>query len=415
MNTYSLGGGTSVELTQIKNMWSSMAPNLNEKQRRQYAATLAESYGYGGATVVHKVTGVALNTITSGKKDLINSKTNKNEENDTRVRRIGRGPKKMEVYFPDIKELVRSIVDDSTYGDPEKVLSWTTASLRKITAKIASIHNIDVSHTTIGSILEELNYSKQCNKKMLQIGPPHPDRNAQFEFINKTAKQFIEAGDPVISVDTKKKELIGNFKNCGTEYRKKKDPRQVLDHDFLIKKLGKIAPYGVYNLNYNIGYVNLGISHDTAEFAVESISRWWECIGKNTFPKAKKLLITCDCGGSNGNRSRLWKFQLSQFAKRSKLNLYISHFPPGTSKWNKIEHKLFCFISKNWQGKPLIDVQTAIDLIGATTTQTGLKVICHKDDNSYELAIKVSEEEFKSISISAIAPFDNWNYIIYGK
>jgi hypothetical protein len=271
---------------------------------------------------------------------------------------------------------------------------------------------MNVSHETVGKILESMGYSKQANQKMLQIGEPHPDRNAQFEHINATAAEYIKAGDPVISVDTKKKENIGNFKNNGQEYRKNKDPRKVLDHDFPIKELGKISPYGVYNLNNNTGFVNVGISHDTSEFAVESISRWWEVVGKHTFPNSKRICINCDCGGSNSNRSKMWKYQLQQFADRTGLEVEVSHFPPGTSKWNKVEHRLFCYISKNWQGKPLVDIQTAVDLIGCTRTNAGLKVTCVRDDTEYQLAKKVSDEDFESILIDEIFPFSAWNYRI---
>ena len=247
---------------------------------------------------------------------------------------------------------------------------------------------------------------------MLQVGEAHPDRNAQFEFINAKAKEYIDAGEPVISVDTKKKETLGNFKNHGTEYRRSKDPRKVLDHDFPLAELGKIAPYGIYNLNHNVCFVNFGTSHDTAEFAVESISRWWETVGKRSFPHTARLLITCDCGGSNGNKVRLWKYKLAQFSGRTGLEIQVAHFPPGTSKWNKIEHKLFCFISKNWQGKPLVDVQTAVNLIGSTTTITGLKVICQADTTEYKLSKTVTDKQFNSLPIVAIAPYDRWNYII---
>ena len=233
-----------------------------------------------------------------------------------------------------------------------------------------------------------------------------------FRAFPKTASEYIEAGEPVISVDTKKRENIGDFKNNGKEYREKKNPRKVLDHDFPIPELGKISPYGVYNLNDNTGFVNVGTSHDTSEFAVESISRWWETVGKHTYPNATKIYINCDCGGSNGVRRRMWKYQLQQFADRTGLEIEVSHFPPGTSKWNKIEHRLFCYISKNWQGKPLIDVQIAVDLIGSTQTTTGLKVICVRDDTEYELAKKVSDDDFESISIEKIGQFETWNYRI---
>jgi len=385
-----------------------MKLQLNEMQRRQYAATLANTYGYGGATVVHEMTGVSLNTITAGKKELGRG----NSVETGRIRKAGGGRKWLEEQYPDIQKYIRNIIDGSTYGSPDKILSWTSKSLRSIQQTLSDKNNINASYVTIGSILEDMGYSKQANQKMLQVGEAHPDRNEQFEFINGKAKKFIKAGEPVISVDTKKKENIGNFKNLGQEYRRGKDPRKVLDHDFPIKELGKIAPYGIYNLNHNIGYVNVGTSHDTAEFAVESISRWWAVVGKHTFPKATRLLITCDSGGSNGNRTRLWKYQLSQLARRIGIEIHVCHFPPGTSKWNKVEHRLFCYISKNWQGKPLISIEAAINLIGSTTTSTGLKVICQRDNNVYELSKVVSDEEFESIVIKKIKPFENWNYIL---
>jgi hypothetical protein len=237
-------------------------------------------------------------------------------------------------------------------------------------------------------------------------------QDEQFEYINPTAQEYIDRGEPVISVDTKKKENTGNFRNNGREYRRKKDPRRVLDHDFPLEEPGKIAPYGVYNVNNNTGFVNVGTSQDTSEFAVESISRWWETVGKKTYSNATRLYITCDCGGSNNYRVKMWKHQLQQFAGRTGIITHVSHFPPGTSKWNKIEHRLFCYISKNWQGKPLVDVKTAVDLIGSTTTATGLKVICVRDDTWYELAKKVSDDEFKTINLTQIAPFGAWNYQI---
>jgi hypothetical protein len=396
-----------MEREQIRVLWDSMISQLNEMQRRQYAATLAKAYGYGGATAVHEITGISLNTITAGKKEL----ESKPSLGAGRVRKEGGGPKRLGERYPEIQDRVRDIIDGSTYGSPEKILSWTTESLRSIQKTLAVKHNIKASHVAIGSILGGLGYSKQANQKMLQLGEPHPDRNSQFEYISKKAKAFIGLGEPVISVDTKKKENIGNFKNPGQEYRLKKDPRKVLDHDFPIKELGKISPYGVYNLNHNTGFVNIGTSRDTAEFAVESISRWWETVGKHTFANASRLMVTCDCGGSNGYRTRLWKYQLCQLAERSGLEIHVSHFPPGTSKWNKIEHRLFCYISKNWQGKPLVDIETAIDLIGSTTTLAGLKVICQRDDTVYELAKSVSEEDFGTMNMLRIAPFGNWNYL----
>jgi hypothetical protein len=379
---------------------------LDERQWRLYLASEAMSAGYGGISQVSRISGVSRTTITKGIEELENGKAV-----NGRVRKIGGGRNYVEDTYPDIEERVRKLVDGSTYGNPERVLSYTTESLRKIECELKS-QGVNVSYKTVSKILDSMGYSKQANQKMLQVGEPHPDRNAQFEHINKTAAEHLSVGDPVISVDTKKKENIGNFKNNGQEYRQNKEPRKVLDHDFPIEELGKISPYGVYNLNNNTGFVNVGTSHDTSEFAVESISRWCETVVKNTFPDAKRIYITCDSGGSNGYRVRMWKYQLQQFANRTSLEIEVSHFPRGTSKWNKVEHRLFCYISKNWQGKPLVDVQTAVDLIGSTKTTTELKVICVRDDTEYKLARKVSDEDFEAININKIPPFPLWNYKI---
>lgn len=384
-----------------------MLPNLNEKQKRLFLASEALSYGRGGIAKVCSISGASKNTVRQGIKEHENGEASANG----RVRKRGGGPKLTEEKYPGIQDIIGEIVDGSTYGDPERILSYTTDSFRKIQDELEK-KGISVNHVTIGDILESMDYSKQQNQKMLQVGEPHPDRNEQFEHINKTAKQYIDEGNPVISVDTKKKENIGNFKNGGSEYRQRKNPRKVLDHDFPIEELGKIAPYGVYNINHNVGFVNVGISHDTSEFEVESISRWWETVGKHTFPGRRKIYINCDSGGSNGYRVRMWKYQLQQFADRTSLEIEVSHFPPGTSKWNKIEHRLFCYISKNWAGKPLVDVQTAVKLIGSTRTKTGLNVICVRDDTEYELARKVSDSDFAQIKIDKITPFVSWNYKI---
>ena len=385
-----------------------MLPLLNEKQRRIFLASEALSYGYGGITKVSEISGVSIPTIRQGINEI---RTGQSIENG-RIRKAGGGRKSVEDIYPEILERVCEIVDGNTYGSPDKVLSWTTLSLKDIQRLLFDKYEIKVSYRTVGDLLEKLGYSKQANQKILQVGTPNPNRNEQFEYINDKVKLFTDAGDPVISVDTKKRENLGPFKNNGQEYRKKKDPRKVLDHDFPIPELGKVSPYGIYVINSNTGFVNLGTSHDTAEFAVESISRWWETIGKNTFPNSKRLMITCDCGGSNGYRLHRWKFQLAQFAERTGLSIHVSHFPPGTSKWNKVEHRLFCYITKNWQGQPLVDVQTAVNLIGSTTTSAGLKVICKADYNNYPLSKKVSDEEYHSIPIIKIDPFGDWNYII---
>ena len=383
-----------------------MLPNLNEMQKRLFLASEALAYGNGGIAEVIRISGVSRNTIKRGINEIKSGVTY-----EGKVRKSGGGPKYTEEKYPDIEEKIREIVDGSTYGNPERVLSYTTESFRKIKRELES-QGIKINHDTVGKILESMGYSKQQNQKMQQIGEPHPDRNAQFEHINSTAAAYLKAGVPVISVDTKKKENIGNFKNNGSEYRPKKNPRKVLDHDFSLEELGKISPYGVYNLNNNTGFVNVGVSHDTSEFAVESISRWWETVGKYTFPNEKKIYITCDSGGSNGCRVKMWKYQLQQFADRTGLEIEVSHFPRGTSKWNKVEHRLFCYISKNWQGKPLVDVQTAVDLIGSTTTTTGLEVICVRDDTEYKLKKKVSDQDFETIKIEIFPPFELWNYRI---
>jgi hypothetical protein len=269
----------------------------------------------------------------------------------------------------------------------------------------------EIKHDTVGKILKELGYSLQQNQKMLQSGDPHPDRDGQFRFINKKSVEFIRKNQPVISVDTKKKEMIGNFANGGAEYSVKKNPAKVSDHDFPIKELGKVAPYGIYDINRNEGFVNLGISNDTSEFAVASILRWWQTLGANTYPDATKLYINCD-GGCNNVRRRLWKKQLQDFANITGLEVHVSHFPPGTSKWNKIEHKMFCYISKNWRGKPLISVEAVIRLISSTTTSKGLKIVCIKDENHYDLGTVVTDEEFAAINIVREDILGNWNYLI---
>ena len=285
--------------------------------------------------------------------------------------------------------------------------------MRDIAEKLGEF-GYKTSYVTVGKILEELGYSKQQNQKMNQIGEPHPNRDNQFRFIEAQVSENINNGVPTISIDCKKKENIGNFKNSGKEYRKKGDPRKTLDHDFQIKELGHVAPYGVYVMNDNTGFINLGTSSDTSEFAVESIYRWWYSAGAKNFPDAKKLYITCDGGGSNGCRVRLWKYKLAELAEKTGLDIHVSHFPPGTSKWNKIEHRMFCYITKSWEGKPLIDIQTVVNLITGTRTKAGLKVNCVVDENIYERGIKVSDEEMASIDITPIGEFAQWNYAIHG-
>lgn len=397
------------ELENIK----ATAAQMEEKQRRQYLYRVAESLGKGGITYIARKLHISPATLIKAKRELL---TNNEWKKGDRNRAKGSGRKKTTEKIANIKEIIAGIIESSTYGTPSKILKWTTLSLRKIADLLYENYKIKVSHPVISKILKELGYSRQKNKKAEQVGAPDPDRNTQFEFIDKLSYEFISNNEPVISVDTKKKENIGNFSNNGTEWRKKGDPRRTLDHDFPIEELGKVSPYGIYCLNNNTGFVNLGISHDTSEFAMNSIYLWWIYVGKETFPNAKRILITCDCGGSNRSKGQMWKEQMFMFSLLTGLTVYISHFPTGCSKWNKIEHRMFAYISKSWQGRPLIDIETTIELIGSTTTTTGLKIKCVLDDHEYELNKKLfSKEKFKALPIQANGELGKWNYIIDGK
>jgi hypothetical protein len=379
----------------------------DERQKRIWAATEARELGHGGLKVLSDITGLTDATITKGMKEL----SHPEDVDLTRIRKPGGGRKPVTEKYPGIEKEVEAIVGGSTFGNPENPLSYTTKSLRTIQL-LLSDKGYEIGHDTVGRLLEELGYSLQLNQKMLQVNEPHPDRNTQFEYINAKSRQFLDCGDPVISVDTKKKELVGNFKNNGRTYNLEKHPTKVLDHDFPLEELGKVAPFGVYDIGRNLGFVNLGVSGDTGAFAVESISRWWLTVGKNTYPDAGRIYVNCDAGGSNGYRPRLFKLKLQEFANQSGLDVHVSHFPTGTSKWNKIEHRLFCFISRNWRGQPLVSIEHVIDLIGSTTTRKGLKVICVKDDNFYKTGIKVSDEDFNRINIKRDKTCPDWNYVI---
>ena len=382
----------------------------DEKSKRILLSKAADVYGRGGKTRIHALTGTTIPTLIVGKAD----SEDESVIASSRIRKEGGGRKSTTEIYPSIEEILEKIIDGNTYGDPCKELHWVapTLSLRKISAILKEDYSISISHVKVAQLLLGMGYSKQVNQKMEQVGVPSPHRNEQFEFINQTAHSYMERCEPVISVDTKKKENIGNFKNNGTEYRKSKDPRRVLDHDFPIPELGKVAPYGVYVLNDNTGFVNLGVSHDTSEFAVSSISYWWDSIGKNNFPDAKRIYITCDGGGSNGSRSRNWKYELQQFSNDTGLEIMVSHYPPGTSKWNKIEHRMFCYISKNWQGQPLIDIETVISLISHTKTKKGLSIVCQLDKRTYETGRKISDVELSTLNIEPCCILGKWNYVI---
>jgi hypothetical protein len=384
-------------------------PLLNERERRLYLANEAKSLGYGGISLVSKLSGVSRVTITQGIAE-INRQGYQPHAQD-RCRKRGGGRKTIETKNPDFLLALELLIEPHTKGDPMNPLRWTSKSMMNIEVALKSM-GFNVSSRTIAARLKSQGFSLQANRKDLALTPSHPDRNAQFEYINENANEYIKAGLPVISIDAKKKENIGNFKNNGTEYCRKKEPIKVLDHDFPIKELGKAIPYGVYDIFNNLGFVNVGISNDTAEFAVESIRKWWYLMGIKSYPHAKNIYITADSGGSNGSRLKLWKIKLQELANELGMKIKVSHFPPGTSKWNKIEHRLFSFISKNWRGKPLISLEVIVNLIGSTSTSTGLNVQCVVDYNIYEKGIEVSDEDLSKINIIRAEFHGDWNYSI---
>jgi hypothetical protein len=393
----------------IKKIHESMKGHLNERQQRLLTASMANAIGYGGISTLSRMTGMSRTTITSGRKELETP-----EEFDIKkVRREGGGRKKITDIDQTIMTDLENLVEPVTRGDPESPLRWSCKSTRKLAVELNN-RGHKASHSTVAVLLSDLGYNLQGNKKIIE-GESHPDRNAQFEYINNKTQEYPQNGQPAISVDTKKKELVGNFKNGGREYRHKGDPERVRSHDFKIKELGKVNPYGIYDQTRNEGWVNVGIDHDTSAFAVESIRQWWYSMGQKVYPKAEKLLITADSGGSNGYRVRLWKIELQKFADETGLEISVSHFPPGTSKWNKIEHRLFSFITQNWRGKPLISHEVIVNLISATTTNKGLLVKCQLDKNSYPKGIKISNEIMEQINIIRSDFHGEWNYTILPK
>jgi transposase len=398
-----------MNIEEIKQRFKIISPFMNEKQKRLFAATEATIIGHGGRTIVSRTIGMSRDIIAIGCKEL-KEENNPDIIDINKVRKEGGGRKSLIYKDATLLKDLDSIIEPVTYGDPESPLRWTSKSLRNLSEALNEMGH-RISHTTVGELLHELGYSLQVNQKALEE-TCHEDRDEQFEHINERVKEYQSKNQPVISVDTKKKELVGDFKNGGSELRPKGKPEKVRCHDFMIKELGKVSPYGIYDITNNIGSVNVGISHDTAEFAVESIRRWWYSMGKETYPSATELLITPDSGGSNGYRGRLWKVELQKLAHEIGLTIEVSHFPPGTSKWNKIEHRLFSSISQNWRGKPLISHEVIINLIGSTTTKTGLKVNCQLDDNTYQKGIKISDEDMAKINITRDDFHGEWNYKI---
>ena len=379
--------------------------------RRLVAAAESEAIGYGGVSAVARATGVSRRAITEGRKELRQRDGSRESvPAQSRIRRKGAGRKRTVDKDPALREDLDRLVDPATRGDPESPLRWTCKSVRTL-AEERRREGHAVSYQTVAELLHEMDYSLQANQKTLE-GSRHADRNPQFEYINRKAQRYLKQGEPVISVDTKKKELVGDFKNSGREWQPQGEPEQVRVHDFEIRQpdKGKVAPYGVYDLGRNVGWVSVGVDHDTAEFAVESIRRWWRWMGRRSYPKAKRVLITADSGGSNGARVRLWKWELQRLADETELEISVCHFPPGTSKWNKIEHRLFSFISQNWRGKPLVSHQVIIDLIAATTTTTGLTVRSKLDTNIYERGLKVSDQQMAELQLRREKFHGDWNY-----
>jgi hypothetical protein len=390
----------------IGERYRALAGELDERRRRLWAAAEARAAGRGGIAAVARATGMAENTIRRGLRDLESGERVGLE----RVRRRGAGRKRLVEVDPSLLVDLALLVDEECRGDPESPLRWTAKSVRRLRDELR-IRGHDVSHEVVAQLLRGLGFSLQANRKMRE-GASHPDRDAQFRYINAVAKAALDAGQPVISVDTKKKELVGDFKHAGREWRPKGEPELVRVHDFKDKQLGKAIPYGVYDVGSDVGWVQVGIDHDTAQFAVNSIRSWWAHLGRERYPHTARLTITADCGGSNGYRTRLWKLELQRLADQTGLEIQVLHFPPGTSKWNKIEHRLFSFITINWRGKPLYSLETIINLIASTTTRTGLKVYAQLDDQTYPAKIKVSDAQLKTVNLHGHEFHPDWNYTI---
>jgi Rhodopirellula transposase DDE domain len=398
-----------VDEVAIGEKFRALAGELNERQRRLWAASEARPAGRGGIAATARATGISVETIRKGIGEL---RAGERLE-PGRVRRAGGGRKPLTELDPSLLEDLERLVDADSRGDPESLLRWTSKSVRHLAEGLRELGH-QVHFTKVAQLLRGLGYSLQANVKTRE-GTQHPDRDAQFRHINVVAKRAVDGGQPVISVDTKKKELVGDFKNAGREWRPKGEPELVRVHDFKDKQLGKAIPYGVYDLKLDEGYVNVGIDHDTAQFAVNSIRSWWEHLGQPRYPNATTLQITADCGGSNGNRTRLWKVELQQLADDTGLEIAVCHFPPGTSKWNRIEHRLFSFITMNWRGKPLVSLETIINLIGATTTSNGLEVYTRLDQGTYPDKIKVPDAALRAVNLHGDKFHPEWNYTIKPK
>ena len=404
------GMQTILAVEQIHTKYLALLPLMDERMRRQWAAVEARNYGRGGINMVAQATGLSVNTIRKGLAEVTYRMTHPEEPVALRIRRKGGGRKRKTVSDPKLAQALAQLVEPITRGDPESPLRWLSKSTRRLATELTA-QGHPVSERTVGRLLRAAGYSLQSNRKR-QEGDSHPDRNAQFEHINATVLAFQERAQPAISVDTKKKELVGNFRNGGREWQPKGQPTVVQVHDFMDKTLGKAIPYGVYDLNCNQGWVSVGIDHDTAWFAVETIRRWWWNMGAPRYPTAQELLITADGGGSNGSRSRLWKVALQTLAHELAIPIQVCHFPPGTSKWNKIEHRMFCHITENWRGRPLESLDLIVNLIANTATQHGLFIQAELDTGCYPTGIKVSDHDLAALNLKPAAFHGEWNYTV---
>jgi len=399
-------------LTQaIEAKFTTLERLLDERARRLWAAVEARAIGRGGIVRVAEATGLSRGTIRAGLREL-DTQAQADERRSTigRLRRPGGGRKPLVDHDPDLLHDLEALVDPMTRGDPMSPLRWTCKSAAKLAEGLRSRGHA-VSERTVNRLLHDLGYSLQANRKTIE-GRQHPDRDAQFQYINRRVKAFQRQGQPVVSVDTKKKELVGHYCNGGRDWQPKGEPEEVKVHDFIDKGLGKAIPYGVYDLAADAGWVSVGVDHDTAEFAVESLRRWWRNMGGRVYPQAKRLLITADGGGSNGSRCRLWKVELQGLADETGLSVSVCHFPPGTSKWNKIEHRMFCHITENWRGRPLVSREVAVNLIGSTRTKTGLEIRAELDGGSYPVGREVTEQQMEGLSIKREKFHGEWNYTI---
>lgn len=396
-------------MTILKEKYEGLKPYMDERMRRLWAAAEAKALGRGGLSQVSRATGLSRKTIRSGLSEQA-SQVMSGQPPLARTRRVGGGRKRVTSHQPALLAALESLVEPLTRGDPQSPLRWTCKSTEKLAGELRARGHV-VSARTVARLLSEMDYSLQATRKTRE-GESHPDRNEQFEYINQQTKTFQARGQPVISVDAKKKELVGDFKNGGREWQPAGQPEAVRVYDFIDKELGKAIPYGVYDLTANAGWVSVGTDHNTAEFAVETVRRWWRQMGRVAYPQATELLIMADGGGSNGVRSRLWKMELQQLADETGLRIAVCHFPPGTSKWNKIEHRLFAYITQNWRGRPLVSYEVIVNLIAHATTQTGLMIQAELDTNLYPTGRKVTDRELASLHLQPESFHGEWNYVL---